>query len=411
MSFKLSTHPKAKQWSDKNTISIDNISLYTKKKYWFKCKDCPHHFFTIVGNFIRNNGNGCHYCSSKKLCDCKLCFDKSLASHHLSKNIIDKSLDLKQIFKGTEKKFEIKCEKCNHTSKRRPNRFHMCNYCNGNSLCGLEIKCNICFKQSFASIEQSKYWSNKNIKNPGELMKNTMNKYWFDCDKCKHTFKQQLNDITQKGTWCPYCPNQKLCDNEKCIECFNKSFASYPKSKYWSDKNKKKPRQIFPQSNREYGWFNCPLCNLEFKKKINLVTTRNSWCPDCSSTHLESQMKLVLRKLNIEYEDEKTFKLSKREWLRYDFYLPQYNLLIEMDGIQHFKYTRFFHKNKEKFRKDILRDIKKNYYALSNNFKILRISYLDDDYIENILLSNFRMNKNILFSNRKLYKKIYNHII
>ena len=409
MNFKLSTHPKSKQWSDKNTIDINTVSLYTKKKYWFKCKDCPHHFYTCVGNFIRNSGNGCSYCASKLLCDCKICFNKSLASLEISKNLVDKTLNLKQIFKGTEKIFEIQCEKCNHISKKIPRKFHMCNYCNGSDLC-MDKKCNSCFNRSFASIEKSKYWCDKNNKQPRELLKNNTKKFWFNCNKCHHLFKQRLSDITQKNTWCPYCANQKLCEDDKCIGCFNKSFASHPKSKYWSDKNDKNSRKIFLHS-QYYGWFNCPLCSLEFKKRICYVTDSNSWCSDCSSTYLETSMKLVLRKLNIEYEDEKILKLSNRKWLRYDFYLPKYNLFIEMDGIQHFKYIKFFHKTKKKFRKDILRDVVKNYYALKNGYKILRISYLDDDYIENILSSCLRMNKNILFSNRKLYKKIYNLII
>ena len=408
--YKLKDNVKSKQWSEKNNIDIDKVSLYSRKKYWFKCKDCSHDFLSIVCNFIRTDGNGCPYCNSKLLCDCKICYNKSLASNPLSKNIIDKTLQLNKIFKGTMKKYEIKCEKCHHISKRIPRTFHMCSYCNGKNLC-LDNNCNHCLNRSFASNEKSKYWSNKNNQQPRELLKNSMKQIWLNCNKCRHIFKKRLNDISSKDSWCPFCVNQKLCRDEKCIECFNKSFASHPKAKYWSDKNKKQPREVFLQSNKTYIWFNCPICKLEFKKNIYNVTNRNSWCPDCSSTHLETCMKLVLRKLNIEYEEEKIFKLSKREWIKYDFYLPRYNLFIEMDGIQHFKYTHWFHKSKKKFRKDILRDIMKNYFALKNGYKILRITYLDDDYIENILLSCLRMNKNILFSNRKLYKKIYNHII
>lgn len=49
-----------------------------------------------------------------------------------------------------------------------------------------------------------------------------------------------------------------------------------------------------------------------------------------------------LQLLNIEYEKQKTFdtlinpKTNKK--LRFDFYLPSYNLLIEFDGEQYFKY-------------------------------------------------------------------------
>ena len=156
--YKLKDNVKSKQWSEKNKIEIDKVSLYSRKKYWFKCKDCSHDFLSIVCNFIRSDGNGCPYCNSKLLCDCKICYNKSLVSNPLSKNITDKTLQLTKIFKGTMKKYEIKCEKCKHISKRIPRRFDMCNYCNGKSLC-LENNCNNCFNRSFASNEKSKYWS------------------------------------------------------------------------------------------------------------------------------------------------------------------------------------------------------------------------------------------------------------
>lgn len=37
---------------------------------------------------------------------------------------------------------------------------------------------------------------------------------------------------------------------------FERSFASHPKSNYWSNKNKLKPEQVFSRSNKNF-WFNC----------------------------------------------------------------------------------------------------------------------------------------------------------
>ena len=45
-----------------------------------------------------------------------------------------------------------------------------------------------------------------------------------------------------------YCPNSnriKLCSDDDCQICFNKSFASHEKSKYWSDDNITIPRLVF----------------------------------------------------------------------------------------------------------------------------------------------------------------------
>ena len=411
--FKLIDHKKSKQWSEKNKIDINKISLYSRKKCWFKCNICDHNFLTIVGNFIRSK-NGCSYCANKYLCEndnCKICFQKSLASSPKSKILsLKNKINPRQIFKGSDKKLWFYCKKCNHDYKQIIKTSNGCPYCKNYYLCNSK-NCNYCFNKSFISNEKSKYWNiEKNNKNPRELFKNNTKKFWFNCDKCKHSFKQKLNDIIQKKTWCPYCSHTKLCKIDECIECFNKSFASHPKSKYWSDKNKKKSNEVFLNSQYK-GWFNCGECNLEFKRKIHHINTGNLWCPNCNSTHLETCMKSILKKLNIKYEEQKRFWLNNINWISYDFYLPKYNILIEMDGLPHFKYTKFFHKNKKKFREHILRDIMKNYFALKNGYKILRISYFDDDYIDKYLLFFINNNFNIYFSNRKLYKNIYSNYI
>jgi len=48
------------------------------------------------------------------------------------------------------------------------------------------------------------------------------------------------------------CSDKKLCDKEDCKKCFEKSFASHEKAKYWSNKNELKPRQVFKSSGKKY---------------------------------------------------------------------------------------------------------------------------------------------------------------
>ena len=43
----------------------------------------------------------------------------------------------------------------------------------------------------------------------------------------------------------------------------------------------------------------------------------------------------LLKQCGIEFEREKTFDWAGR--YRYDFYLPEYNLIIELNGAQHYK--------------------------------------------------------------------------
>ena len=156
--------------------------------------------------------------------------------------------------------------------------------CNTKRLCANE-ECQTCFDNSFASHEKSKYWSEKNgdVK-PRQVFKGTSKKYWFDCDKCNHEFNCSLNNITGHSKWCGYCTNKKLCEKEDCQTCFNKSFASHGKAKYWSDKNGDiKPRHIFKGSGNTKYWFNCDCCGHEFNISLNSITNMNCWCPYCSN--------------------------------------------------------------------------------------------------------------------------------
>lgn len=72
----------------------------------------------------------------------------------------------------------------------------------------------------------------------------------------------------------------------------------------------------------------------------------------------------------------------------YDFYLPEHNLFIEYDGIQHFEPVRFFRtkeKNIEAFKKQQLRDQIKNKYCVDNSINLLRIPYWESKNIDLII--------------------------
>jgi hypothetical protein len=74
--------------------------------------------------------------------------------------------------------------------------------------------------------------------------------------------------------------NNVPCPQElNCKECYEKSFASHQKSKYWSDKNGKdvKPWQFKKHSHKKF-WFKCDKSEHEFESKLNHISN-GSWCP------------------------------------------------------------------------------------------------------------------------------------
>jgi hypothetical protein len=89
---------------------------------------------------------------------------------------------------------------------------------------------------------------------------------------------------------------------------------------------------------------------------------------------------------NIEYIREHYYENCKNiNYLRFDFYLPKLNILIEYDGIQHFKVIEQWG-GEEGLKKRQINDQIKNDYCEKNRIPLLRISYLED---VDIKLSNY----------------------
>jgi very-short-patch-repair endonuclease len=283
------SHEKSKFWSSKNEKNPEEVFKSSHNKYWFDC-DCGHSFYSIINSITK--GSWCPYCSnpSKQICnsnDCMNCYNKSFASHEKSKFWSSKNeKNPRQVFKsGTSNKYWFDCH-CGHSFNSTLGNIsnkQWCPYCSNppKQVCSSD-DCIQCFNKSFASHEKSKYWSSKNEKNPRQVFKSgTSNKYWFDCD-CGHSFNSTLGDISNEQ-WCPYCSNppKQLCDDIHCIQCYNKSCASHEKSKYWSSKNEKNPRQVFKSGTSNKYWFDCH-CGHSFNSTLGNISS-GSWCPYCAN--------------------------------------------------------------------------------------------------------------------------------
>lgn len=90
----------------------------------------------------------------------------------------------------------------------------------------------------------------------------------------------------------------------------------------------------------------------------------------------------ILKQANIFFIQEKTFPDLRKNLLRFDFYIPKMNLLIEWDGLQHFEQVEFFQKTKKEFLRGKENDRKKNAYCLAKGIKLIRIPYWEQDNIK-----------------------------
>lgn len=89
---------------------------------------------------------------------------------------------------------------------------------------------------------------------------------------------------------------------------------------------------------------------------------------------LETHIMNILYKENISYEREKTFYDLGGGKFRFDFYLPDLNYVLEINGMQHYKNI---YNDRQKFLKGQEHDRRKISYCLANNINIYLIPEWD----------------------------------
>jgi hypothetical protein len=175
------------------------------------------------------------------------------------------------------------------------------------------------------------------------------------------------------------------CKCPKCSNCVKNKTTDYFK------------QEIFELVNNEYtvlGEYTGARKKLLIKHNIceNVWDTtpdsflRGKRCPICQCSKGERQIEKCLTKNKINYIPQKQFDGLLgvgRKNLSYDFYLPDYNLLIEYQGEFHDGNTRKQTKNDIERQQE--HDKRKRDHAQNNNIKLLEIWYYDFDNIEEIL--------------------------
>ena len=95
----------------------------------------------------------------------------------------------------------------------------------------------------------------------------------------------------------------------------------------------------------------------------------------------EQHISSILKKEHIKYEQEKQFKDLYNGLYRFDFFLPNFNVCIEVNGQQHYVYTPYFYTSKSDFLKAQERDRRKISYCLARGINLYIIPYWE---LENI---------------------------
>lgn len=191
-------------------------------------------------------------------------------------------------------------------------------------------------------------------------------------------FKQTAH-LHLKGHGCPKCNfDQMAKDRALGMELF----ISKAKELFGEKYDYSKVEYINAQKKV------CLICprHGEFEVTPNSHLSRKSGCPICNESKLEREIASILDKQNVKHERFKRFKWLGRQSL--DFYLPEHNIAIECQGMQHFKPVDFGGKGQEwaneSFKENKKRDDRKLQHCLNNNIKMIYVidneEYLDNKY-------------------------------
>ena len=139
-------------------------------------------------------------------------------------------------------------------------------------------------------------------------------------------------------------------------------------------------------------WIECKCsCGELFQTNIESIRSQNQYrCLKCTSymSTLEWKVQQHLIENNIEFVFQQRFDECKmKRALPFDFYLPQYNICIEVDGEQHFKPVSFGRGKQDTqscFERVQESDRIKTTFCKEQGIKMLRIAYSEfktDKYI------------------------------
>lgn len=247
-----------------------------------------------------------------------------------------------------------------------------CPYCSGRSL----VK-----EDSFGYMypEYIKLWSDKNKKTPYDFTCYTSAKVWFKCENGIHDDYHSTISNKSHGKLCYPCGQERVrlsALRPKKIED-TIGFRRPELVEFWSEKNE---TSIY---DHNYGtdkilWWRCESgVHEDYQQKSSNKVFKSYKCPNCKSSKGEILVEELLNELDVRYEKEFTLPnllSANNGLLRVDFYLPQLNLYIEYDGIQHFKPVGYFG-GLEGYQLQVENDRLKNEYCEKNGLSLLRIPY------------------------------------
>jgi hypothetical protein len=240
------------------------------------------------------------------------------------------------------------------------------------------------------------------------IFKKKLNNIYYTYEECKNVIKdkkifsksdfakkikQIINDdikipynpyVTYKNEWegwGEFLGTGRIQDNQK-------QYMSFEDARKWA-------RSLNLKMYKEWRRLDLSKIPADIPKKPEKTYKNKGWVDYNDWLGIDKREKITygekkiydyLKLNNIEFDYNKSILGCKNENnLRFDFYIPEKNICIEFDGIQHFKSIDFFGGDIE-YEKTKMRDEIKNIFCKLEGIKLIRLPYFltDDEIIEEI---------------------------
>lgn len=338
-------------------------------KILHRCKVDDYEWMVLPSSLLY--GKGCPVCSKKK--------KRSHEEYIIEVEKINPSIEVVGRFTKTKTKILHRCKIDGHEWYATP-----ANILNG---CGCPV-CGGSMKKTHDEYVIEVVEVNPKIEVIGEYI-NGQTKILHRCKIDGHEWTARPSAILM-GNGCPMCQRRMVRNRlAKTTEEYIKELATINKDVVVLGEYVNAKTQITHK---------CLICDWEWDVVPESLLCGHG-CPQCSKSSKSNGEKNVanwLGKNKIAYKKQKTFADCKNECvLRFDFYLPDYNILIEYNGKQHYEPVDYFG-GQETFERQVLKDKIKEEYCKKNNIPLFKIPYFKDINEELLRLNDLITERNVI---------------
>ena len=350
----------------------------SKTKIKCKCNICENEWDALPNNLLK--GQGCIVCANRRSGDKRRKTNEQFLLELTS--ITDTIIPL-ETYKGALKKILVKCTECGNQWYVEPHSLLQgkgCNVCSS-------IRGGMKQRKSHSQFVDELYekYPTLIVNSEYTTMHNKVN---FTCSVCHNTFDRMARDVFYNGG-CPICNVNNLPQRQpKTLEQFLDDLHHINKDIVYLDGYIKASEKVHVQ---------CKICGHDWWS-IGTSLTSGFGCPVCNMSHGERKIKDYLCDYIYTYVPQKTFDGLVGVgggYLSYDFYLPDYNLLIEYQGEFHDGSAKM--QTEIDFLKQKEHDKRKKQYAKKHNIELLEIWYYEYDDIESILNNYFTQQNDLYY--------------